>query len=137
MRPRRDEGGASVELALLTPLLVLLALLVVVAYRVVSADMTADAVAHTAARAATLQRSPEQANSAAQQAVANALRTHDLSCATYTLDLDTADLVPGSTVTATLTCHADLADLSGMDVPGTYDAHGRASAVVDVYRGRP
>ncbi|GAA3744515.1 TadE/TadG family type IV pilus assembly protein [Salinactinospora qingdaonensis] len=134
---RRDTGGAAVELALLTPALVLFALLVVLAYRTVSAEFTADTVAHAAARAATLQRSVAAAEIASREAAANALRTHELSCAGHTLTLDTAGLVPGSTVTATFTCHADLADLSGLGLPGTYTATGTASAVVDTYRSAP
>ncbi|GAA3745195.1 Flp pilus assembly protein TadG [Spinactinospora alkalitolerans] len=137
MNRRHEHGGASVELALLTPLLVLIALLAVLAYRVVAAESTADAVAHAAARAATLQRTAEGANAAAHDAAANALRTHGLSCTTHILDLDTSGLEPGSTVSANLTCRADLADLSGLGVPGTYEAQGTATAVVDVYRGQP
>src|SRR5690625_7409784 len=94
---RRERGSASVELALLTPLLILLALLTVLAYRTVSAETTANAVAHTAARAATLQRTPTAAEAAAHHAVANALRTHDLSCASHHLELDIAGLEPGAT----------------------------------------
>ncbi|MBB6174950.1 Flp pilus assembly protein TadG [Nocardiopsis mwathae] len=134
---RRDVGGASVELALLTPLLVLFALLVVLAYRTVSADFTANTVAHAAARAATLQRTPEAAQSAAHRTAADALRTHDLSCASYSLELDTSGLQPGSTVSARLTCRAELGDLTGLRVPGSYVTHGTATAVVDTYRGQP
>jgi len=134
---RRERGSASVELALLTPLLILLALLTVLAYRTVSAETTANAVAHAAARAATLQRTPTAAQAAAQQAVANALRTHELSCASHRLDLDIAGLDPGATVRARLTCEADLSALSGLGVPATSTIIGKASAVVDVYRSRP
>lgn len=135
---RGERGSASAELALLTPLLVLLALLTVLAYRTVSAETTANTVAHAAARAATLQRTPAAAEAAAQQAVAHALRTHDLSCASHNLELDIAGLEPGATVQARLTCHADLSDLSGLGaLPASTAIHGQASAVVDVYRSRP
>ncbi|MFC4866298.1 TadE/TadG family type IV pilus assembly protein [Streptomonospora arabica] len=126
------------ELALLTPLLILLALLTVLAYRTVAAETTANAVAHTAARAATLQRTPAAAETAAHRAVENALRTHELSCASHHLDLDIAGLQPGATVQARLTCHADLSDLSGLGMlSATSEVTGQASAVVDVYRSRP
>ncbi|WP_345556043.1 TadE/TadG family type IV pilus assembly protein [Streptomonospora halophila] len=134
---RREQGSASVELAVLTPLLILLALLTVLAYRMVAAEMTANTLAHAAARAATLQRTPAAAEQAARQSVANALRTHDLDCAAYSLELDIAGLEPGATVDAALTCHVDLAGLSGLGVPLTSEVRGEASAVVDVYRSGP
>lgn len=131
-----DRGSASAELALLTPVLILIAMLTLLASRLVSATMAADDAAHTAARAATLERTPAAAHSAAEAAVENALRTHTLSCASWELHLQTAGMAPGSTVEATLTCQADLADLTGLGVPGARTVHGSATSVVDTYRGQ-
>lgn len=133
----QDRGSASAELALLTPLLILIALLVLLAHRVVSAGMGADAAASAAARAATLERTPAEAHAAAETAAANAVRTHELGCAIYELDLDTGGLEPGATVAVTLTCTADLSDLSGLGVPGSRTIQGTASSVVDSYRSTP
>lgn len=133
----RERGSASVELAVLTPLLLLLALLVVLGYRVVAAGSAADAAAHAAARAATLERTPEAAQSAAEQASAHALRAHPISCASHELGLELGGLEPGAAVTASVACTADLAGLTGLSVPGTYTTTGEATAVVDRYRGTP
>jgi Flp pilus assembly protein TadG len=115
--PPQDRGGASVELALLTPLLILLALLVVLGYRVTAADSTAEAAAHAAARAATLERTPDAARQAAVQATADAVRTQRMSCATHQLTLEVAGFEPGEPVTATVTCTAALADITGIAMP--------------------
>ena len=131
---QEDRGSASAELALLTPLLILIAVLVLLAHRIVSAGTAADAAAAAAARAATLERTPAAAHTAAETAAANAVRTHELSCATYDLTVDTGRLQPGATVRATLTCTADLSDLSGLGVPGTRTIEGTAASVVDSYR---
>lgn len=133
----QDRGSASAELALLTPLIILIALLVLLAHRIVSAGMAADAAASAAARAATLERTPEAAHTAAETAAAAAVRTHELSCATYDLAIDTSGLEPGATVRVTLTCTADLSDLSGLGVPGTRTIQGSAASVVDSYRSTP
>ncbi|GAB3726772.1 TadE/TadG family type IV pilus assembly protein [Nocardiopsis nanhaiensis] len=131
----QDRGSASAELALLTPLLILIAMLVLLAHRTVSATMAADAAASAAARAATLERTPAEAQAAAETAAANAVRTHDLSCATYDLAIETGGLHPGATVAVTLTCTADLSDLSGLGVPGSRTIEGTAASVVDTHRG--
>ncbi|WP_160050831.1 TadE/TadG family type IV pilus assembly protein [Nocardiopsis sp. FR4] len=133
----QDRGSASAELALLTPVLILIALLVLLAHRLVTAGMAADAAAHAAARAATLQRTPSAAQTEAETAAAEAVRTHALSCATHDLAVDTGGLAPGATVEVTLTCHADLSDLVGLGVPGTRTVVGTASSVVDTYRSTP
>src|SRR5699024_5534063 len=57
----QDRGSATAELALLTPLLILIAVLVLLAHRIVSAGTAADAAAAAAARAATLERTPAAA----------------------------------------------------------------------------
>jgi len=133
-RIAQDRGSATAELALLTPLLILIALLVLLAHRIVSAGTAADAAAAAAARAATLERTPAAAHTAAEAAAANAARTHELSCATYDLAVDTGGLQPGATVRVTLTCTTDLSDLSGLGIPGSRTIEGTAASVVDSYR---
>ncbi|GAB3474749.1 TadE/TadG family type IV pilus assembly protein [Nocardiopsis coralliicola] len=133
----RERGSAAVELALLTPLLISLALLIVLAHRLISAGQGADAAAHAAARAATLERTPAAAQAAAEDAAANALLTHGLSCTTHDLRLEMGGLEPGTTVSVALTCRADLTALAGLSLPGHCDVAGQANAVVDVYRSRP
>ncbi|MBE2997176.1 pilus assembly protein [Nocardiopsis sp. HNM0947] len=136
-RPGDDGGSATAEFAIMVPALVLLALLALLAHHVVAARMGSDTAAHAAARAATLERTPAAAHTAAETAVEEALRTHDVACADYDLALDTAGLAPGATVTATVSCTADLSQLTGLGLPGTTTVEGDATSVVDTYRSTP
>ncbi|TDQ55098.1 TadE family protein [Actinorugispora endophytica] len=136
-RGRTERGSASVELTLVAPLLIAFALLMVLAGRVVGAQSTADEIAHAAARAASMERTAPQAQAAADQVAGEALSSHGLVCADYTLALNHGGLQPGGAVTAVLSCHIDLGDLSGLNVPGTRTVQGESTVVVDTYRGTP
>ncbi|WP_461003983.1 TadE/TadG family type IV pilus assembly protein [Streptomonospora sediminis] len=127
----------AVELTILTPVLLLFALLMILAGRVTRADTTADEVAHSAARAASLERTPDQAEAAASAVAASALDSQGLACADYTLNLDHGGLDPGGAVTAVLECHIGLGDLTGLQLPGTHTVEGESTVVVDTFRGRP
>ena len=135
--PHHDRGSATAEFAIMVPALVLLALLALLAHHLVAARMGSDTAAHAAARAATLERTPAAAHTAAETAVEEALRTHGVACADYDLALDTAGLAPGATVTATVSCTADLSQLTGLGLPGTTTVEGDATSVVDTYRSTP
>lgn len=135
--PRCDRGSATAEFAIMVPALVLLALLALLAHHLVAARMGSDTAAHAAARAATLERTPAAAHTAAESAVQEALRTHGVACDDYDLDLDTRGLAPGATVSATVSCTADLSQLTGLGLPGTTTVEGGATSVVDTYRSTP
>ncbi|WP_026122362.1 TadE family protein [Nocardiopsis halotolerans] len=137
MRPRNgDRGSASVELAVLTPGLLAFALLMVLAGRVVDARSTADEVAHSAARAASLARTVPAAVAAAEGTAARSLAEHGLGCGDHTVTLDHGGLDPGGAVTAVVECRVDLSGLTGLGVPGSYTVSGSATVVVDTFRGR-
>ena len=128
MRHRRGEAGsATLELAVLTPAVIAVLGAVVLAGHVESARARVAQAAEDAARAATMAR-----DQAAAQADANAAAAADLAgpdCSTWNLSIS-GSLVPGSSLTATLTCTTGLGIL-----PGTFHVTQVASAVVDLYRG--
>ncbi|MEV2276818.1 TadE family protein [Nocardiopsis sp. NPDC049922] len=130
-----DRASAPVELALLTPLLIMFALLMILAGRVVGAGSTADEVAHAAARAAALERQVPQAEAAARRITAASLASQGLTCSSHTLTLDHNGLTPGGFVTATLECHVGLNDLAGLNVPSTVTISGSSTVAVDSFRG--
>ncbi|GAA4956749.1 pilus assembly protein [Streptomonospora halophila] len=136
---RRDSqrGSMALELTVLTPLLLLFALLMILAGRVTRAEATADEVAHSAARAASLERTPDRAEAAAASVAASALDSQGLACSDYDLRLEHGGLSAGGAVTAVLACRVDLGDLSGLDVPGSHTVEGESTVVVDTFRGRP
>ncbi|MBL7489713.1 pilus assembly protein [Frankia sp. AgB1.9] len=133
-RPGRERGSAAVELALLAPLLVLLALAVLAAGRQTEARMQVNDAAAAAARAATIARTPTDAVSAARDAVAGMTTGDTAGCQTPTVSLDVSDFVPGGTVTATVQCTVRLGDLTGLGLPGSVTLTASASEVLDKYR---
>ncbi|MDA8370672.1 MAG: pilus assembly protein [Nocardiopsaceae bacterium] len=136
-RADAQRGSAPVELTILTPVLLLLVMLIMLAGRVTGAQSIADEVAHDAARAASLERTPQQAEAAARSIAESTLQTYDLRCQEATLVLDHGGLSPGGTVTATLTCHVALKDLSGLGVSGSHAVNGESTVVIDTFRGAP
>lgn len=131
-RCRRDRGSAAAELVTITvPAAIILTLFMVLAGRGVTATMDLHTAAAAAARAASLQRDPTTAQTAAQSAVALA----DTGCTSLTVQVDTTGFGPGGVVSATLTCNVDLSDLAGLAVPGTTTLSVTATSPVDLWRG--
>ncbi|MCX5206897.1 pilus assembly protein [Streptomyces sp. NBC_00237] len=119
------------ELVLVTPLLILLALVAVAFGRLAGARLDADEAAHQAARAASLARTAEQAQGNALRAARASLAGAGASCTTPRVASQLGGLEPGGTVRVTVICRADL------DVPGmrSMDVTATATSVVDLYRG--
>lgn len=135
-RPRwADEGGAvSIELVLLTPLLLLVLLFVVALGRLSGARIDVDGAAAQAARAASVARDPATAASLARQTAADALGSDHVSCANLSVSTDTAAFAPGGQVAVTVTCTVGLSDLVGLRLPAAQSITSTATSVVDTYR---
>jgi Flp pilus assembly protein TadG len=126
-----------VELVLVTPLLLLVLLVVVAFGRLVDARLTVADAAHQAARAASLARTEKQARAQAQSAASAALREAGASCTRPSVRLATGGLTPGATVTAQVSCTAELADLTRTGMPGHVRLADTAFSVVDTFRSTP
>jgi Flp pilus assembly protein TadG len=135
-RQRRDKerGTATVELVILTPLLIIVLLLVVALGRLAGARIDVDGVAAQAARAASIARSAAAATSSAQETATSALESQHITCAHLAVSVDTANFTPGGSVAVTVSCAVDLADLTGLDLPGTETVANRAVSPIDEYR---
>jgi Flp pilus assembly protein TadG len=134
-RLRQDErGSAAVELTLLTPLLILLLVFVVLCGRLADTKLRLNDVAHQAARAATLARTPSQATVDARATADAALASAGITCRSLTVSTDTQALRPGSTVTVTVSCGVGLSDLTLLGVPGSRTLETSFSSPVDVWR---
>jgi Flp pilus assembly protein TadG len=129
-----DAGSAAVELAVLTPVLVLLLLFVVAVGRVVQAHQEVGAAAADAARAASIASSSPAAHQAAGAAAAEDLAGAGLTCATLQTVVDTRDFWPGGTVRVEVRCTASLQGLSLLRLPGAATIDASAVAPVDLYR---
>ena len=133
MTERGDEGSATLELVVLTPVLVGLLLLVVAGGRLVDARNALVGAARSAARASTTARTPDQARQAAG-AIAAARSRPGPRCGHLEVTLDTTEFWPGGTVTATVTCTVSLTDLVGLSMPGSRTLTAQATEPLDSFR---
>lgn len=137
LSPRSERGSASAELALLTPVLIVVLLLMVGLGRIARGRADVDSAARDAARAASLARSPEAARVLAEDAAAATLATEGLPCRHFQVEVDVADFRPGGLVAADVSCAVDLADLTLLRLPGSRTLTARSVSVVDRFRETP
>lgn len=137
---RRDEGSATLELAILTPALFGLLALVVVAGRLEVAGGAVEQASAAAARDASLARTPAAARQAALAAATASLAGQDLHCAAVTVVVDTGGFAApvGTTaeVSARVSCTVNMADLAIPGAPGTRTLTAETSSALDRYRSR-
>jgi Flp pilus assembly protein TadG len=130
-----DRGSVTTEITLLTPLLIMLLVFVaVVVHRGVDARLRLDDAAHQSARAASLQRSAPAAVTAARSTAQGALSSAGVVCRSVGVHTDTTGLVPGGTVTVTLSCTVDYGEAIVLGVPGARVLSATASEPVDTWR---
>ncbi len=135
-----ERGAAAVEFVVIVPALVLLIALMVGAARVWYAQTTVDQIAGTAARAASLARTPAEGRAAAQRIARDQASTSGLACSALRVDVDVRGFqvpvgLPGS-VRVSVNCGVPLADLVVPGWPGTWQLHSEGSSVLDRYRRR-
>jgi Flp pilus assembly protein TadG len=137
---RDQRGAAAVELTLLVPALLLVLGLLVAGGRLWFARTTVNEAAQTAARAASLARSADAANTAGRDAGAQSLATAGLRCRTTSVAINTAAFgIPAgtpSTVTSIVSCVVDFSDVVLPGWPGSTELTARGSAALDTYRSR-
>ena len=139
----RGERGlsASVEMAILVPVLALVIALVIGTGRLALARLTVQQWADSASRTATLARDAATATARARAVVASDAAGSATQCeGRWDLEVDTRAFAlpvgrPGS-VGVTVRCAVPLADLLLPGVPGTITVDGVASSTLDRYRGR-
>ncbi|GAA3390324.1 TadE/TadG family type IV pilus assembly protein [Cryptosporangium minutisporangium] len=131
--PRREAGSITVELTLLTPLVLLFVLLVVAAGRLADAQARIDQATYTAARAASLSRDPATATNTARESATAAL-DQPAACAALDVTVDTTAYTPGGSVTVHTTCVVNLADLTGLGLPGSRTLSSSSTSPLDRFR---
>jgi Flp pilus assembly protein TadG len=143
-RCRDDRGSVTLELVVLAPALLVLLVMAIVAGRYEIASGAVENASAAAARAASLARTPGQAQQDAHTAAAASLAQQRLHCADVTVTIDTTGFqarpAPGGQpgqVTATLTCQLDLAAVSVPGMPGTETIRSHTASVIDLYRSSP
>jgi Flp pilus assembly protein TadG len=145
MRRRRalviqgESGSVTLELAIVTPALLLILLLIIAAGRISSAHGQTEGAARDAARAASLDRDEVTGRADAQAAAAASLSEQRLSCAdlnvTVSGDYGT-EVGTSAAITATVSCRVSLADLALLPIPGQKTVSATYTSALDTYRAR-
>lgn len=131
MRRRSDErGSASVELAILAPLVGLLLGAVVLVGRVQLARADVEGAARSAARDLSISRDPYVAVEGVRSALMETLDVGSPTCRTLSFNPE----IGSTQVAVTLTCTVDLQEAAVLPVPGSMSVSASAWEVIDVYR---
>jgi Flp pilus assembly protein TadG len=132
-RPDGERGSATTELVLILPVMLLMLLFLVLCYRVSDAKLRIADVAHQAARAASIARTPGQAVTDARATARTALADAGVTCLDLTVDTDPAGLAPGALVRVTVSCTVGLDDLALLGTPGSATLHSTSTSPVDEF----
>ena len=131
MRQRSDErGSASVELAILAPLVGLLLGSVVLVGRVQLARADVEGAARSAARDLSISRDPYVAVEGVRSALMETLDVGSPTCRTLSFSPE----IGSTQVTVSITCSVDLQEAAILPVPGSMSVSASASEVIDIYR---
>ena len=143
MRARTEDserGSVTLELAILTPALILLLGLLILGGRVEVVASAVEQAAAAAARAASLERNVAAAQVAAESAVDRETTARDIRCVTTTVEVDasglTAPLGASASVTVRASCTVTMADLGIPGLPGSRTITAEATSAVDRFRTR-
>lgn len=141
MTTRIDErGSATLELAILSPALLALLGLVIAAGRIEVAASAVEQAAASAAREASLARTPAAARFAARQAADGSLRDQGTSCGSLDVAVDTDGFAvtvgQPAQVEVRIACSLALSDLAVPGMPGTKVLRAQMASPLDRYRSR-
>lgn len=136
----RERGSASIEAVIVLPAFLLFVSLIIAAGRVQLAHQSVDAAAAEAARAASIARTPHEAQAHATASGQQALANQGLACTRTEVVVDTSGFavpvgIPAA-VSATVVCEVDLAGVAIPGLPGTITIIGTMQSPLDTFRGR-
>ncbi|HEV3281019.1 MAG TPA: TadE/TadG family type IV pilus assembly protein [Acidimicrobiales bacterium] len=134
-RDRRDEQGSlTLELMLLTPALIIVAVTTVAFGRVSESRQQVSQAARAGAEAAAIAADPSGAVSVATSDAATEVVGGGHVCTNRRIETDTSRFYPGGFVTVTVICQVALSDLSIPGLPGTVSIRASSTAPIDPYR---
>jgi uncharacterized membrane protein len=133
-----QRGAAAVELTLLVPALLLVLGLSVAGGRLWFARTTVNEAAQTAARAASLARSPDAAASAGRDAGLQSLATAGLYCSSTSVAVNAASVCQPERPRPSRRrcCVVDFSDVFLPSWPGSMQLTGHGPTALDTYRAR-
>jgi Flp pilus assembly protein TadG len=130
-----DESGAvATELAVLTPVLVLMMLFVVFAGRLGQAEQDLTHAVAEAARVAAIERGGDVAARTRLTVMRN-VAAAGVDCRSLEIMLDGHPPRAGTTVGVTARCEVDMTGVAGLGLPRHRVLEATAVEVVDTYRG--
>jgi hypothetical protein len=129
-----ERGSLTVELVVLTPVLMVVVLASLVFGRIVEAHQQVVEAARAGAEAAAVLPTVGTARWVGSiNSMINLVgRTH--TCAHADISIDTSHFVPGGYVTASVTCLVLLSDIGFPGLPGSTTVSASATAPIDPYR---
>lgn len=140
MRPREDEGSATLELTILAPALLVVLSLAILAGRIETTSAVVEHAAAASARDASLARTPTAARAAALSTAKDSLDSQGVDCRSLNVAVDTGGFQvragTASVVRVTVDCVVPLADLALPGVPGTRSVKASMTSPLDTYRSR-
>ncbi len=135
-----ERGSAALEAAIGLPAFLLFVGLIIFAGRVAIATQAVDSAATQAARTASIARTATDAGATARSAATSSLTSQQVNCVSTAVTVDTAGFAAPvgtpATVTATVRCVVNLADLAVPGVPGTRTVTATSTSPVDTFRER-
>lgn len=139
---RGQRGAATLEMAVLAPALILLLGLVAFAGRFAQASTAVERAATTAARDASLQRTPAAAAATASGSVTTLLSEQNLHCqGTPAVSVDTSGFTSSGgalgVVRVTVMCTVDISGMGFPGLPGSSTVTGSGTSPVDQFRSTP
>ncbi|HEX4216926.1 MAG TPA: TadE family protein [Acidimicrobiales bacterium] len=136
-RGRGDRGSLTVELVVLTPVVVMFALATLAFGRLSQARQQVVEAAQAGAQAAAVGSNAADAQQAAQAAASTGILASNHTCANPQIRTNVAHFVPGGYVVVEVTCHVELSDLLVPGLPGATTVQASSTAPLDPYRSMP
>jgi Flp pilus assembly protein TadG len=124
----------ALELAIVTPVVIIMLLTVVAFGRITHGRQLVDAAAAAGGRAAALANSPGEADSQARSAVSSTLSQAGVSCSTTSVSVDASAFRPGGQVDVHVRCVSSLAGLALTGLPGSMTLAADSVTPLETYR---
>jgi Flp pilus assembly protein TadG len=132
---RRDERGSlTVELVVLTPVLLIMALAMLAFGRVAEARQQVVEAARAGAEAASIAPDVASAEAASEDAATGGDGSLSRTCTEPMVTTDASQFHPGGYVTVTVLCRVPLADVAIPGMPGSTLVTASSTAPIDPYR---
>lgn len=134
---RGDLGSLTVELVVLTPVVVMFALATLAFGRVSQARQQVVEAAQAGAQAAAVGPNVAEAQRAARAAASAGILASGHTCGNPQISANVDHFAPGGYVVVEVTCHVELSDLLVPGLPGATTVQASSTAPLDPYRSMP